>query len=452
MSINLGPELTGQHTPDPLRYAFEAKKSAHASSGNAPLSPQEAMGTWQKTMAMPAKAGKRAAYFHIPFCRTHCSYCPFFQNTAKKDAVDQYVGYLLREIEQSSQSQWIQSQPIQAVYFGGGTPTELTPEHIRKLGDAIRQHLPLANDVEMTFESRFSGLDDEKIASCLDAGFNRFSLGVQTFQDNIRRKMSRINNREKMLERLDYLVATEQAAVVIDLIYGLPYQTEESWLEDLDILAQSRIHGADLYQLIMMGNTRMAQSVAKGSMPAPGDTPMKAGLFQLGKEFMDQHHFNRLSVSHWARDPRERNIYNHLVKAGNDVIPFGCGAGGQVNGYSVMLHRGLEPYMKMVDAGMKPLMGMTAVSPNKPLINAFSTGFDLGWLDLTTIRQAGTMNGYSEILEHCQPLFSAWEKNGLAQQTDNYLNLTLAGQFWNVTLSQALQNFLKQYPLEQQAA
>ncbi|WP_461535665.1 heme anaerobic degradation radical SAM methyltransferase ChuW/HutW [Spongorhabdus nitratireducens] len=452
MTISLAPELTGRHSPDPLRFAFEAKKNAHAGGSSKPLAQEEIATLWQQTMYSTAVPGSRAAYFHIPFCRTHCSYCPFFQNTAKQDAINQYVSALLKEIEQASHSEWIQSQPVQAVYFGGGTPTELAPEHIVQLGDAIRRHLPLANDVEMTFESRFTGLDNDKVSACIEAGFNRFSLGVQTFQSDIRRKMSRIDTRETMLERLDYLVATDQAAVVVDLIYGLPYQTEALWQEDLEILSQTRIHGVDLYQLIVMGSTRMAQTIAKGRMPAAGDTAMKAGLFQQGKEFMDQHHFNRLSVSHWARDPRERNVYNHLTKAGHDVIPFGCGAGGTVNGHGVMLHRSLEPYLKMVANDTKPLMFMSHPSPLKPLLNIFGAGFDLGWLDLNAISLVGEQLGYSNIIDHCKPLFAAWEQNGLVERCGRYLNLTLAGQFWNVTLSQALQDYLKQYPLHQQAA
>ena len=214
-------------------------------------------------MAAPFEGDKRAAYFHIPFCRTKCSYCGFFQNTTKEAMVEKYVGYLVREIEMTAQLPNVQSAPIQAVYFGGGTPTDLTAEQIRRLGKVIRENLPLANDCEITFESRFNGLTDEKIDACVDAGFNRFSLGVQTFNGEIRRKMSRIDTEEVISERLQKLMSTGQIAVVIDLIYGLPYQTMDDWLKDLDKLIESGIDGADLYQLILMGGTRMAASIEK---------------------------------------------------------------------------------------------------------------------------------------------------------------------------------------------
>ena len=450
MTIQLDTDLTGLNCPDPLRHAFSGKNSAHARGGHSkPLSPELAQSTWNAVLASAPQEKRRLAYFHIPFCRTHCSYCGFFQNTSRKDEIEKFVCHLLQEIEQTGKGEWVQNQPLNAVYFGGGTPTDLSADQIRRLGEAIRIHLPLADDVEMTFETRFNGLDDEKIAACGEAGFNRFSLGLQTFDTFIRRKMSRIDPQEVLLERLEHLSQLENTSTVVDLIYGLPWQTEDHWLKDLELINQSHIHGVDLYQLIMMGNTRMAQSVAKGSMPTPGDTAFKAGLFKLGVETMMANGWDRLSVSHWGRPDsngvkRERNIYNHFTKAGTEMIPFGCGAGGKVNGHSIMLHRSLEPYYAMVAAGKKPIMAMMTADPNRPVNCALGAGFDLGKLNMAELDEAA---GH-ELSRHCLPLFEAWQNNGLATLDDNELNLTLAGQFWNVTMNQALNDYLERYPFQ----
>ena len=455
MNVTLDVDLTGHHCPDPLRHAFAAKKSAHAGrNNNAPLPPEAVHRTWAQTMAQPAEAQVRMAYFHIPFCRTHCSYCGFFQNTTRAEEVEKFVTYLEREIELTAKSPYVQSQPFNAVYFGGGTPTDLSAEQIRRLGQAIKTHLPLTADVEMTFESRFNGLDDEKIAAAREVSFNRFSLGLQTFDTTIRRKMSRIDTQEFMLERLAHLTAQPDTATVIDLIYGLPYQTVDHWLTDLDVVTNStNIHGADLYQLIMMGFTRMAQAVEKGTMPAPGDTPFKAGLFKLGVETMTANGWDRLSVSHWGRKTAdgkilERNIYNHQTKAGSEIIPFGCGAGGKVNGHSIMLHRALEPYYGMIDAGHKPIMALMQQDQELAVNQVLGAAFDLGKLNFNTLDMAAA----ADLSRHCQPLFEAWQHNGLAQIEEGSLNLTLAGQFWNVTLSQALNNYLERFPFKDIAA
>ena len=455
MTIELDPELTGQHCPDPLRHAFVAKTHAHAERrGGKTLSPPKAMKAWMSTMKQEASPRTRLAYFHIPFCRTHCSYCGFFQNASKAAEIEKYVGALEKEIAMSGKRPWIQSQPLNAIYFGGGTPTDLTPEQILRLGKAIRTHLPVADDVEMTFETRFNGFDDEKIQACREAGFNRFSLGLQTFDTFIRRKMSRIDSQEVVLERLDTLSKLEDTTTVVDLLYGLPWQTMDHWLNDLDMVTnQTNIHGVDLYQLIMMNNTRMAQSVAKGSMPAPGDTALKASFFKAGVEVMTANGWDRLSVSHWGRKDadgvaRERNIYNHGVKAGCEIIPFGCAAGGKVNGHSLMMMRALKPYYGMLATGMKPVMGMMEADPNLAMNQVLGAGFDLGRVDLNKLSEASEF----DILRHCEPLFEAWQKNGLADIDGDMLNLTLAGQFWNVTMNQALNNYLERYPLKDIAA
>ncbi|WP_422467199.1 radical SAM protein [Endozoicomonas sp. ALC013] len=204
----LGPELTGISSPDPLKFAFTGKKSAHTHSGSIPVPAGQTQAMYRQLMDSPANPqlltdSKRLAYIHIPFCRTHCSYCGFFQNTTKKDEIARYVDYLEREIRLSAQDAWTQGGLFHGVYFGGGTPTDLTPEQIIRLGNAVCESLPLANDVEMTFEGRFHGFDNDKIAACLESGFNRFSLGAQSFNTTIRRRMSRIDSGEFLLERLD---------------------------------------------------------------------------------------------------------------------------------------------------------------------------------------------------------------------------------------------------------
>ncbi|UYM18716.1 heme anaerobic degradation radical SAM methyltransferase ChuW/HutW [Endozoicomonas euniceicola] len=435
--VVLTEAMTGRSVPDPLRHAFDRKTSAHSRGAGTPLPPMMWQESWNQLMSRPFGKGKRAAYFHIPFCRTKCSYCGFFQNTTKETMVEKYVDYLVREIEMTAQLPNVQSAPIQAVYFGGGTPTDLSAEQIRRLGKVIRDNLPLSNDCEMTFESRFNGLTDEKIDACVEAGFNRFSLGVQTFNSEIRRKMSRIDTEEVLNERLQKLMSTGQIAVVIDLIFGLPYQTMDGWLKDLDKLVESGIDGADLYQLILMGNTRMAASIEKGSMPEPANTVEKADMFRAGIEHLNKHHYRRLSVSHWGRTSRERNIYNHLSKSGCDVIPFGSGAGGNIAGHSMMLHRKLDDYFAAIDNGDKPVMGVVAPSSLYKAFGAAGAAFDFGYLNLKEMDKSGF-----DFSTRCEPLFEEWVNNGLAERSGHYVNLTLAGQFWAVNLNQGLQAYM----------
>ena len=445
----LSTDLTGIASPDPLKFAFAGKKAPHIKSQSTPVTPDQTHRIYQQLMQTPASPialseGKRMAYIHIPFCRTHCSYCGFFQNTTKTEEVARYVAYLEREIRMAADSPWVQNGLFHAVYFGGGTPTDLTPEQIVRLYTAIRESLPLANDVEITFEGRFHGFDNDKIAACLEGGVNRFSLGAQSFNSELRRRMSRIDSGEVLLERLEYFNNLNNAAVVIDLMFGLPGQTLKDWEKDLYTFLQSKAHGVDLYQLILLANSRMKASIEKGSMPEPASSPERADMFRMGVEVLSQHKVNRLSVAHWGRDSRERNIYNHGVKSGAEIMPFGSGAGGNIGGYSIMMHRALPAYYQMIDMGLKPIMGMSQSSGNKQLLSVVGESFDKGWLNTNKLN----ITGLEGLSDHCTPLFESWQDNELATLHNDILDLTLAGQFWNVTMHQALMNYLEQYPFQ----
>ena len=115
-----------------------------------------------------------------------------------------------------------------------------------------------------------------------------------------------------------------------------------------------------------------------------------------------------------------------------------------MGGYSIMNHRALPAYYQMIDRGMKPIMGMSHSGGNRALLATVGSGFDRGWLELSALNRSGG-DGMSE---HCMALFEAWQDNGLATIHHGILDLTLPGQFWNVTMHQALINFLEQHPFD----
>ena len=178
----------------------------------------------------------------------------------------------------------------------------------------------------------------------------------------------------------------------------------------------------------------MINLVEKGKIPAPASTPDKALMFKLGVEFMAKHHLRRLSINHWARDNRERSLYNSMAKTSAEVLPIGCSAGGNLAGFQLMHHRKLEDYMKSIENSQVPIAMMNQQPSENALFNTIKAGFDAGILhkaDLATFR-----NG--EVFEHLSSLFKHWQQNGLVEYDGDYLVLTLAGSFWSVTLAQVL--------------
>ncbi|MEA3416664.1 MAG: radical SAM protein [Thermodesulfobacteriota bacterium] len=235
---------------DPLHAAFDKKSAVHPGARGRPIDPESIGEVWSRIMAGEGKKGKRAAYFHIPFCETHCLYCGFYLNPFKAgEEENRYVDYVIRELEMVAKTPFIKSHHFHAVYLGGGTPSALKHENLFRLLKVIQKYLPLANDCEITLEGRVYHFSDDKVFACIEGGVNRFSIGVQSFDTHVRRKMGRIETGEKVAERLKYINSLDQTAMVIDLIYGLPCQTMEIWEKDVAKYIELKLDGVDLYQL-----------------------------------------------------------------------------------------------------------------------------------------------------------------------------------------------------------
>jgi oxygen-independent coproporphyrinogen-3 oxidase len=332
----------------------------------------------------------------------------------------------------------MKSHPVHAVYIGGGTPSALSVKNIERLIQAIHLNIPLANDYEMTFESRFHEFDDEKIGACINRGVNRFSFGVQSFDTKVRRCIGRIDDREKILDRLKYLLRLDNAAIIIDLVYGMPHQTMDVWEKDVQTLIESAIDGGDLYQLNVYEDSKLKEAVQKGALPPAAKTWEQAVMFKRGVEIMEKARYKRLSICHWAKNTRERNMYNQLSKSGFITIPFGAGAGGKIEGYTFFVDRDIHSYMKRIDTGEKPLMFMMSPADDYELYTEIIGEMDLGRLNISMLSARYGVN----LEDMLSPLIEAWLAKGLITMSDGFLELTVAGQFWYVNLTQAMLDWL----------
>lgn len=425
--------LVGMETSDPLTSSFIKKRVIHAGLGGSAIQPEEWQTTWQKLMHQPAEKGKRVAYLHIPFCLKRCLYCGFFQNISAEERETAYIDRLIRELAMSAHDRYINSGLVHAVYIGGGTPSTLSPYNAARLLQTIRSYLPLANDYELTLEARIHDLVPGKMEAWLENGVNRISIGVQSFNTLVRQAVGRLDAKEIILERLQQLSHYEQAAVIIDLMYGLPYQDWEVWLEDLALLSSAAIDGWDLYQLNVYESSLLKRSIDTGLLPPAASTAEQARMFAAAEAILADNLFSRISVCHWAKSNRERNMYNTLTKNGNAVLPFGCGAGGSINGVSLSLERKLEQYLASIDKGEKPIKGMRQPHAVHGLQNAILGQIKQGYL---AIRPLAAQYG-ADVLE-IEPLLKLWEARGLMHFGSTAARLTVAGQFWYMNIAQSV--------------
>lgn len=400
-----------------------------------PVAAEKIHETWQALIEQVLPPRKRLVYVHIPFCATHCSFCGFYQNRYRAEQTTKYTDYLLREIEMESMNRLHQSAPVHAVYFGGGTPSALAADELHRVVSKLRSSLPLAPDCEITLEGRILEFDDERIDACLAAGVNRFSIGIQTFDTEIRKRLGRKSTGPQAVRFMKALARRDRAAVVCDLIFGLPHQDEKHWAQDLAIAGDLGIDGIDLYALNLLSTTPLAKVVEQQRVTLPTPAQRRDRYLQ-GAAFLERAGWQHISNSHWARTTRERNLYNLLIKQGADCLALGAGGGGSLNGCSYMVERRLEKYYEAIDRHQKPLMMMTRTAEaNYHWRHDLQAGIETGRIPLDRITPHAAQFA---------PLLKQWHQSGLTLDDSTLVRLTHEGRFWASNILQSLQQLIAQ--------
>lgn len=430
--------IFGNEDEDSLTRGYDRKRVVHAGVRGEPVKPEDTQKVWAEQASQPSNT-KKSVYINIPFCQTRCAYCGFFKNLAKDELMESFTEHLVREISQSAELPFFSSGQVNAVYLGGGTPSALHASQIERILHAVNEYIPMANDCEFTFESRTYQFTKEKIEACLDSGVNRFSLGVQSFDTKVRRSIGRADDSETVIAKLEELMNYNKAAVSIDLMFGLPYQSEMDFLEDIIKADRIGVDGMALYQLNVFDDSKLNEKIKNGALPKIPSTSEQAIYYIKAYRLISGLGYTQNSMSHWTMGTRDRSLYNRMSKEGHAMHAFGAGAGGRLNGYGYFTHPALTPYINMVSKGIKPLMGLSKMPSNAGLINTITGQIDSGFLRFDSVnRAAGT-----DMASLFEPLIKSWEERGMVTMNGNFMKLTPEGQFWYVNMAQALADIVQ---------
>lgn len=423
---------------DPLADAFPGRVGAHAHGGALPVAAGEVAALWRRLTATP-RSGASVAYVHVPFCENHCLFCGFYQNPWRPALGAPYVDAVLAQLAAGADSPVQQGHPLRAVYLGGGTPTVLAADDIVRLVEGLRRHLPLAPDCEITLEGRIVSFGLEKARAAFDAGVNRISLGVQTFDGGVRRRMGRKSTREETVRFLEALAGLDRGAVVIDLIYGLPGQDRATFREDVRTAAALGIDGLDLYSLKAIPGTPLLIARDKGKL-APAAPEDLGHYYADGAEEMQRAGWEAISTTHWRTGTRERSLYNFEVKAGAHCLAFGAGAGGNLHGFGFRITPDPDAYQAGAGTeGAGLIAGMMRPAPLAPVHGAIKAGMERGQLDAGAVDAALAACGLdARFAEIAAPLTLQWTEAGLMRPAGPGQVLTLAGRFWQVAMTSRL--------------
>lgn len=260
-------------------------------------------------------------YIHIPFCEQKCDYCDFYSvptASVREEKYDRFFLVLLEELCQNIEEFSIDRVPT--LYIGGGTPSLLGARYLETLLASLYQLLPNWPE-ECTLEANPESLDESMLQVCKDRGVSRLSLGIQTLNDQSRKAVHRAGSSQHCLSALERALYFYPENLSIDLMTGLPFQTLDTLVSDLEILGTYPIAHVSLYALTVEEGTPLAQRLAAGEQMFP-DAEYQEELWLAGRDWLVSHGFGQYEVSNFARSGA---ICEHNMRYWQMQSWIGCG-------------------------------------------------------------------------------------------------------------------------------
>ena len=315
-------------------------------------------------------------YFHLPFCRSLCWYCGCNTViTRKQSQSETYLQYLGKEMAIISQLTNPRRKVTQ-IHLGGGTPTFLLPDEIRRLGRMVRESFQVAADVESSVEVDPRRLTREHIEALREAGHNRLSIGVQDTDPEVQAAINRIQPFELSRQTVEWARACGFQSISIDLIYGLPHQTVFSFAKTLDRILTLQPDRLALFSYAHVPWIKPAQKLLKPeAMPSP---ETKFAIFKLAVETLTNEGYAYIGMDHFAKRGDElevaqrqgklqRNFQGYSTRAGADIHAFGMTSISQTPDLYWQNEKLLDRYYARLDAGELPVACGYVLSPDDQL-------------------------------------------------------------------------------------
>jgi len=409
----------------PVPQLMTAREPAPPEEWPPPMPPK--LQAWAEQTAAHRPAGN-AIYVHVPFCPFFCHFCPLYKTKDPKhrgpDAREAFVQRIVEEIQRYGRVASLRGLTYDVVYFGGGTPTELTAEQLGRILTAIREAFVLAHDAEITLESVAARLlAPGYFEACVRHGFNRISFGVQTLDPKLRKLVGRGEKLSDYQALLEMVRAHDPSFPInVDLMIGLPEQTPESFRRDLEEVLAWNVGSLDIYAFWMVPGTRTFELVVEGNRQGPSYGDGLLEMRRMGQRILRDAGFQQVAGEVHIRNDHNRFIRTSFGGGGNalhTLLGFGPSAIGMVDGTLYRNICDLDAYSAAVDSGCFPV-GQACT------------------LDVATARRRAVMLNLERLAvpevfiqeRRARRLFEQWQAHGLVDLREGVYHLTDEGSHW----------------------
>ncbi|KAB3533462.1 radical SAM protein [Alkaliphilus pronyensis] len=272
-------------------------------------------------------------YIHIPFCDKICSFCNMNRRILK-GTLDSYVNDIINQIKMYGEFDYLRSIKIGSIYFGGGTPTVLSGTQLEKIINCLKEHFNIIDNCEISTETTLHNLDSSKITKLEEIGFNRLSIGIQTFSDHGRRFLNRTFDKEESINRLKKIREEFSGTVCIDKIYNYSGETLDDLKEDIRIIKELKIDSFSFYSLMIHEGSNLSKMEQSNKLIEDKDREYHDFFVEsfINDKELD---YDILELTKITLKGKDRYNYIKIRHKESNTIPIGIGAGGKILNYSI---------------------------------------------------------------------------------------------------------------------
>ncbi|MDX2098513.1 MAG: oxygen-independent coproporphyrinogen III oxidase [Leptolyngbyaceae cyanobacterium bins.59] len=310
-------------------------------------------------------------YFHIPFCQSACYFCGCNVIVSGNKRIAQpYVECLIREIQQTSKL-IDTSRPVIQLHWGGGTPNYLELDQVESLWETIRRHFNLASNAEVSIEVNPRYIDRNDILALRDLGFNRISFGIQDFNPLVQAAVNRVQSEELLFNMMDWVRDARFESVNVDLIYGLPHQTLNTFEDTIRKTIALNPDRIAVFNFAFVPWLKPVQSnISQDTLPSPQE---KLDILKMTIEELTRHHYQYIGMDHFAKPEDElaiaqqqgtlkRNFQGYTTQPDAELFGFGLTSISMLHDTYAQHHKTLKDYYEAIAAEQLPIERGVALS------------------------------------------------------------------------------------------
>ncbi len=305
-------------------------------------------------------------YLHIPFCTHRCAYCDFNTYTSLLDMREAYADGLVAEMNQVAGGV---RRPVHTLFFGGGTPSLMSPAALGRILDGVRANFILADDAEVTMEANPGTVDLAYLTAVRQTGINRLSFGVQSV---VQSELTLLEREHDFATVVEAVAMARQAGLPnfnLDLIYGVPGQTLASWEQSVRAVLDLEPSHLSLYCLTIEPGTPMQRWLLNGRIQPP-DPDLAADQYELACTILAEHGYDHYEISNWAK-PGLACVHNLTYWRDGEYLGLGAGAHGHAAGVRYQVVKQPRVYLRRLQEGVAPGYPLsTAAAASHPVSRA----------------------------------------------------------------------------------